>query len=144
MSASPASPPRPGGLLRCILAGLLLAVALAFAGRTVYSALHPALVDAGPAVALLTSPDDIASAPIPVGTFATGSNPGDRRIVIATDHTVRFSEIGPKADRYDATDVIRPAHRDGALYLATKANGPIEVLDNRSLRYFDDVYRRTN
>lgn len=146
MSASPDNPGSTpqGGYAHCILAGVILIAALALVSYTTHSALQTDSVNVTTPLTLLTSPDEIASTTTPLGTFTTGDKPGDRSIVIAADHTVQFVEFGPKGNRFKATDAIQPGHRNDTLYLTTKANGNIEVIDLSTLRYFGDVYRRTN
>lgn len=145
MTAAPTQSYSPRGKVsHCVLAVIALAAACGLASSTVYSLLHPASVSTPVSLTWLSSADEASSAPIPLGTFTTGQGTGNRSITIAADNSVRLAEFGPKHDRFAATDVLRPGHRGDSLFLATKANGEIEVLDQRTLRYFGDIYRRTN
>jgi len=144
MSAASAHPPSPRRLMHCLSAVVILIAAIGLDCYTAYRALHSPSVDVALPLTLLSTPDEIASISTPLGTFTTGNNPGDRSIVIAGDHAVRFAEFGPKGNRYESADVFQPGHQGDTLYLATRSNGAIEVIDQRTLRYFGDVYRRAN
>ncbi len=122
----------------------MLAIGLALNGYTLYSFFYIDSVDTKPAVVLLTDPVEISAQQRNiVGTFATGSAPGDRVIVIGADGTVRFSEIGTRKSVAENSDTYRLGRHDGRLCLTTPDSGVIDVVNLEAVVYYRDTYRRT-
>jgi len=78
-----------------------------------------------------------------VGTYSTGSQPGDRVIVVLGSGTARFYEIGARGAINDTTENYRIARHDGQLCLATSAGGAVDVKDADTLVYWRDLYQRS-
>ena len=124
-----------------------LAIALILAGAALFAyALYPVLcidsVNQMPEVRPITEPELAARKRDVIGTYATGSDPGDRVIVIGANANARFYEIGPRGPIGEAAETCLVCRHDGRLCLATKASGVIDVEDDGTLVYFKDRYQR--
>lgn len=82
------------------------------------------------------------------GSYATGTEPGDRVIVLTTDGEVKFLLLVPAAGNAPASaeqssDTCRIGRRrDGLLCLVTATSGQIDVRADGSLAYYGDTYQR--
>jgi len=131
--------PSRGIAAAILIAGLLLN------GYTLYSVFYTESVNEKPTVILLTEPAELsARLSDAVGTYATGSQPGDRVIVISVDGKIKFLEVGSRNSLSDSSDTFRIGRHDTKLCLATAENGVIDVLNIDTLIYYRDIYKRTS
>lgn len=93
----------------------------------------PALADAAEAAARAT---ELA------GTYATGSQPGDRVIRILAPARIEFSEVGRPAGAGVIADTFTLGRRGRQLCLLPGAGEPVEVVNLDTLVYYRDTYRR--
>lgn len=103
-----------------------------------------------PAYTEITSPEQLNALRHQLaGSYATGREPGDRIITIASDGTIRFQLLVARADgtpvpanAIDDTYVV--GRRSGGINcLATAVSGQVEIGVDGTLRYYGDTYRRT-
>jgi len=136
-SAKAASAPHRGIAFAILVAGLVLN------GYTLYSVFYTETVSEKPAVTLLVDPAEIAARQHDaLGTFATGSQPGDRIIEVKPDG-VRFFALGSRGNLADNSDTYRLGHHGKNLCLATAESGVIDLTGIDTLVYYRDAYRRT-
>jgi hypothetical protein len=77
------------------------------------------------------------------GVYVTGSNPGDRGIVVAAAGTIRFFQLNADTAPSMAHDTWKPGRRDQRLCLAiTDLGSVVEIMDRDVLLYQGDRYRR--
>jgi len=82
------------------------------------------------------------------GSYATGREPGDRIITIASDGAIRFQLLvarvgGTPAPTNTVEDTYVVGRRSGGLNcLATAVSGQVEIGVDGTLRYYGDTYRR--
>lgn len=135
------APPRPAPH-KGIAAAILIA-GVALNGYTLYSVFYTDSVNDQPAATLLAEGPELAARRNEViGTFATGSAQGDRVIVVASDGTIRFNEIGSKLVSSRNHDVYRIGRRAARYCLTTAESGTVDIVDADTLSYFRDTYRR--
>ena len=137
--AVPVAPaPNRGIAIAILLAGIALN------GYTLYSAFYSESVNEKPALTLLIDPAEIAAQSQAVaGTYATGSQAGDRVIVITADGKIAFSEVGNARSINNGTDAFRLGRRDKKLCLSTTDSGIVDVVNIETVIYYRDTYRRT-
>ena len=135
------TPPRPAPH-KGIAAAILIA-GVALNGYTLYSVFYTDSVNEESPAALLTDGPELAARRNEVlGTYATGAAQGDRVIVVASDGTIRFSEIGSKVASSRNHDAYRIGRRASRFCLITAESGSVDILDADTLRYFGDTYKR--
>lgn len=128
---------------RAIAAAILIA-GLALNGYTLYSVFYTETVDEKPAVTLLIDPAEITAHKNDViGSFATGSQPGDRVITIDAGGKIKFAEIGARAGYNDNADTFRLGRIGKNYCLTTVDSGIVEVVNIDTLLYYRDTYKRT-
>lgn len=136
-AARPAAAPHRGIAAAILVAGLLLN------GYTLYSVVYVDSVNHKPDVTLITNPGEAAAREKEIlGTFATGSQKGDRVITILSGGRVKFSEVGKTGPLSESADVFEVAKRGSRLCLNTRDSGAIDVLNLETLVYYRDTYRR--
>lgn len=124
------------------IAGAILAAGLALNGYTLYAAFYTESVNKKPAVTLLTEANELtARAREAVGTYSTGSQPGDRVITITADGKIRFSEIGAK-EGIANNDTFKLGRHDNQFCLLTPESGVVDFANPDTLVYYRDTYRR--
>lgn len=139
MSAPPRAKPVPN---RAIAAAILVA-GLGLNGFTLYSAFYTERVDERPAVVLVTDPAEAAARKREIaGTYATGTRPGDRVIVVHADGRVEFSEVGTSGSINANTDTYQLGRHGAKFRLSTHDSGVVDVLNLETLVYYHDTYRR--
>jgi hypothetical protein len=125
------------------VAATILTLGLALNGYTVYSALYTESVHRLPAITLLTDPAELAMRQHDVvGTFATGTQPGDRILTISPG-AIQFSQVGAPAGMGDGVDSYRLGRHDNRLCLLTAGSGVVDFVNIETMRYYGDTYRRT-
>lgn len=130
-------------VLRRAIAAAILAAALGLNGYTLYSVFHTERVEERPAVVLVTDATEAAARQREIaGTYATGTRPGDRMIVVHADGRVDFSEVGTKGGINANTDTYQLGRHGTKFRLSTPDNGVINVLNLETLVYYRDTYRR--
>ena len=140
---SPPSPLLSTAARRRGVAIALLAASLALDTLTIRALVNIARVNPPPAFTLLTDPAEVrAHQPEPLGTFATGGEPGDRVIVVTADGRVTFSEIAATKPVPEGSDTYRLGRRGKKLCLATATSGIIDLENIDTLAYSGDTYRR--
>jgi hypothetical protein len=103
---------------------------------------HPASPPVMVSRSLEPANDQAARLKNAVGKFATGPAPGDRVIVIGSDQSVRFYEIGPNGPADVVADSVTLGRHDTQACLATTANGVIDLTGTDSIVYSRDLYLR--
>ena len=137
--AAPIPPPAPhrGIAFTILIAGLALN------GYTLYSAFYSESVNQKAPIVLLTEADGLgAHQREAVGIYATGTQPGDRVIVVGADGHVQFSEIGSAKSINNGTDTYRLGRHDQTLCLSTTDSGVIDLLNIDTVVYYRDTYKR--
>lgn len=129
---------------RTALAFALLLAALGLNAYTLHSASSAERVEEKAPPVLLPDPLELAARLREVsGSYATGSQPGDRVITVTADGKIHFSELGPREKFTRTTDTFQLSRRDPKFCLITAASGVIDLLNPDTLLYFRDTYRRT-
>lgn len=128
---------------RRALAASLLVASLALNGYTLYSAFYTERVEERPAVVLVTDQAEAAARRREIaGTYATGTRPGDRVIVVRADGRVEFSEVGITGRINANTDTYQLGRHGAKFRLSTHDSGVVDVLNLETLVYYRDTYRR--
>jgi hypothetical protein len=127
------------------IAVAILVAGLSLNGYTLYSVVYTESVNQKPPVTLLTDTTERdARVRDAVGTYATGSQPGDRAIEITADGRIKFLEVEARNRAGESTDTFRVGRHDNKLCLTTAESGVVDVLNIDTLVYFRDTYKRTN
>lgn len=141
-SVAPAAGPKPAPHYGIAFA--ILVAGLALNGYTLYSVFYTESVNVSPPVVLLTDPAELdARGHEVIGSYATGSLPGDRVITIFADGRVRFFELGAKDGLTNNTDTFKLGRHDKKFCLLTAESGVIDLVNPDTLLYYRDTYRRT-
>lgn len=74
-----------------------------------------------------------------VGTFTTGTGPGERTLTVHADGRIEFGETGGGHSFSDTYELVR---RGKAFCLVTRASGAVDVVNIDTLSYSRDTYRR--
>lgn len=136
---APRQPPANRGI-----AAAILAAGLAVNAYTVYSAFNTETVNPRPAVTLVTDATEAGNRLREIaGTYATGSQPGDRVIEIRADGTALFSALGAKGVRNYGSETFKLGKQGGKFALALRDAGLIEIQNLDTVVYYRDTYRRT-
>lgn len=138
------TPPVASGRRTIFVSSLLLLVAsLAIAGSVLFRATRHQSLFSAPPLAPFTDPteNDRRLRDV-VGTFATGTTPGDHVLVIQADGQIRFQRSIVAQPKIDLIDRFKLGQREGHVAIVTARSGIIDVLDIDRLTYFDDVYER--
>jgi hypothetical protein len=139
-SAMAAAPPpsRPG------MGYALLAIALLINVYTVYSIFsRPPQVDDKSDVVYVADAAEIAQKQQAVaGTYATGNTRGNRILVIGADGSLQYSEIGAPGNPPPWTGTYRVGSRNQNLCLSVNGGSVVDVIDNNTLMYYRDTFRR--
>jgi hypothetical protein len=94
-------------------------------------------------VVLLPAAERTAAGRTVEGVYVTGSNPGDRGIVIGPTGAIRFFQLKAGAAPTMAHDTWRPGRRDKTLCLAiTDLGTVVEIVDRNTVLYRGERYRR--
>jgi hypothetical protein len=126
------------------IAAAMLAAGLALNAYTVHSAFNTATVNPPPAVTLVTDAAEAGNRLREIaGTYATGSQPGDRVIEIRADGTALFSAFGAKGVRNYGSETFKLGKHGGKFALALRDAGLIEIQNLDTVVYYRDTYRRT-
>lgn len=126
------------------IAVAILVAGLSLNGYTLYSVVYTESVNQKPSVTLLTDTTERdARLRDAVGTYATGSQPGDRAMEITADGRIKFLEVGARNRAGDSTDTFRVGRHDTKLCLTTVESGIVDILNIDTLVYFRDTYKRT-
>ncbi len=126
------------------IAFAILVAGLALNGYTLYSVFYTESVNEPPAVVLLTDPAELASRGREViGSYATGSQPGDRVITVTPDGKIKFFEIGTKDGFLNNTDTFKLGRHDKKFCLLTADSGVVDIVNPDTFVYYRDTYRRT-
>ncbi len=141
--ADPAAPPRPAAAPHRGIAAAILVAGLLLNGYTLYSVVYVDSVNHKPDVTLITNPGEAAAREKEIlGTYATGTQKGDRVITILPGRQVKFSEVGKTGPLAESSDSFEVAKRGSRLCLTTKDSGAIDVLNLETVVYYRDTYRR--
>jgi hypothetical protein len=129
---------------RNLLAVALLAAGLVLTFHAIRSALRIETIDPPPAVLPITESAEVAARRRDnAGRYATGSQPGDRVIVVSTDGKIAFTQLGAKQDFATNHDTFTLARREKKICLVTAASGVVDFVNSDTLLYYGDTYRRT-
>ena len=78
-----------------------------------------------------------------VGEYQTGTTEGDRALVVAADHRVRWMKFGPKGSIAETVDVkVQAVRARGARALLADDRALIDVPAPASLLFYNETYRR--
>lgn len=129
--------PHRGIAIAMLLAGLGLN------GYTLYSVFYIDDVNQKPAIKLITDTNEFALRQSSVvGRYATGTQPGDRTIIVEPNGRIRFGEVVTAGSRPESTDTYRIGRYQEQLCLTTIDSGIIDVTGLNTLVYYRDTYRR--
>lgn len=126
------------------LAAVCLAASAALTVHTLRTVRKTDDVRARPAVPPLAEASEAARHTRELaGTFATGSRPGDRVLILRDEGQVEFAEVGRAGGRalLPATPFTVGA-QGRTRFLVLPEGEPIEVVNLDTLRYYRDTYRR--
>lgn len=140
-------PQQPARRIRRIqpwIALAMLVVGLSLNGYTLYSAFYIDNVNIPPPLAPIADKSEFARIRNNlVGTFTTGSRPGDRGIVIRADGTaslVLYGPLGSVSSQIPCTYTL--GRREKKLFVNLSPRGLIEVSNPDLLTLFGDTYTR--
>jgi hypothetical protein len=136
VSAPP--PSRPG------VGYALLAFALLINSYTIYFMFSkPAQIDDKSDVVYVADAREAAQKQQAVaGTYATGSGKGNRLLLISSDGTLQYSEIGVPGNPLPWTGTYRVGSRDQNLCLSVDGGSVISVVDHDRVIYYRDTFHR--
>jgi len=122
----------------------MLLLGLVLNGYTVFSAFYIDSVHRDPPLTLISDPDQLDERrKLLAGTYTTGSEPGDRSIILYPDGRVSIQEYGSKGRiRRQIFKEYLPGNSEGRVLLRLKPHGYIEVANRDTLVFFGDTYRR--
>lgn len=121
---------------------LLLASALLLT-RTIRRAVHVDRVNMPPPLTAIHDPRELAARKHDVvGTFATGTEPGDRVMILRHDGRIHFYPRGAEHTLFDTRDTYHVARDGRHVVVVTSHRGIIHVIDIDHLEYFGDTYER--
>jgi len=143
-SSEPAPPRPPRSAVRYGIAFVLMLAGLGLAGYALDAVFSAESVNQLPDVVLLTEPAELAARGLEAaGTYATGSQPGDRVITITSDGKIAFRALGSNDAFANNSDTFKLARRDKNFCLLTASSGLVELTNPDTLVYYRDTYRRT-
>jgi hypothetical protein len=122
-----------------------LVVGLVLNGYTLYSAFYIEDINTAPPLVLLTGKAEIRKqTDILAGTYITGTDIGDRGIVVGANGMLRLQEFAARGAIRTESNYLpfSLGKRDDKLFLAIKPNGQIEVPNRDTLLLYGDTYRR--
>ncbi|MCX6951590.1 MAG: hypothetical protein NTV51_05325 [Verrucomicrobia bacterium] len=141
-AASATLPPRSA--VSYGIAFTLMLAGLALAGYALDAVFSVDSVNEVPDVVLLTEPAELAARSAEAaGTYATGSQPGDRVITVTADGRISFRALGTKDVFANNSDTFQLARQDRKFCLLTAGSGLVEIANPDTLVYCRDTYRRT-
>ncbi len=122
----------------------LLAIALLINIYTVYTMVSkPAQVDDKSDVVYVADASERAQKQrIVAGTYATGNTRGNRILMIDSDGTLQYSEIGAPGNPAPWTGTYRVGSRNQNLCLSVDGASVIDVIDPNTLVYYRDTFHR--
>jgi hypothetical protein len=131
-------PSRPG------IGYALLAFAVLVNIYTVYSMVSkPPQIDDKSDVVYVASAHDMARAQQAVaGTYATGHTPGNRILIISSDGSLQYSEIGAPGNPLPWTGTYRVGSRHQNSCLSVDGGSVIDVVDSNTVIYYRDTFHR--
>ena len=125
------------------IAVLFLVCAVALDGYTLHSVTRIDDLNVHPPIQLVSDArESTALRNSAVGRYATGNEPGDRRIEIAQDGQIRFARIATGSERQDWDDSYRVARTGGKLCLSSSESGLVQITNIDTIVYYRDVYHR--
>lgn len=138
-----AAPSRPR---RTLLALTLLLAGLGLIIWSIDAYLHTEEKPAAPASTPVTDTASVARYRAQLaGAYATGNEPGDRRIILAADGGIIFRQLGADATPADeSSDTCTIGLDNQLLCLVTTKSGAITVQPGGSLLYYGDTYYRAS
>ncbi len=137
-AAQPKAAPHYGIAFAILVAGLALNA------YTLYSVFYTESVNETPVVVLLVDPAELTSRGREVvGSYATGSQPGDRVITVTADGKIKFFEIGSKDGFTNNTDTFKLGRHEKKFCLLTTESGVVDIVNPDTFVYYRDTYRRT-
>ena len=141
----PATPTKkPKGASHYAIVFSLVFAGLALNGYTLYSVFNIESVAQPPAVVVLTDLNERTTrGRDAIGSYATGSRPGDRVITVTPDGKIRFSARGSPDAISINTDTFRLGRHDKRLCLLTAESGVVDFVNPDTLLYYGDTYRRS-
>ena len=119
----------------------LLAIGCGLNFCAVYVFLKPEPAEPAPVCQPITEANDLARLRDPlIGTYATGSNPGDRQIVIGASDSIQLQVVETNRALHSETTTGKLVRQEGHLAIALPGAGLILVQPDNSLLYFGDTY----
>jgi hypothetical protein len=143
-TAIPLRPPARGGggVPDWIKITLLLGVSLACVGGGVWLLFRPAR-SLAPKFTLLPATEAVSLLVRTAGQYQTGTQEGDRRLIIGGDGTLRIAKYGP--EQSIAEEIIRTARgatQDGKPALATSDPYVMLINDADSVTLYGQTFKR--
>ncbi len=130
------------GVPRWAKIAIMAVLIVIFNGTAVWMLLKPP-THLAPKFTLLPDFESKALLSKVAGEYVTGNREGDRRVVIESDGTVRFTKLGPKKALIDeGTKVARGGLADGRAALVTSDPDIITIKDSDTLVLYGMTFRR--
>jgi hypothetical protein len=118
---------------------LILGAALLFAYATTLFRRTESVHETVPTTPITDTAELAARQRDVVGTFTTGTGPGERVITVHADGRIEFSEVGGGPSFADTYQLLR---RGKAFCLVTRTSGVVDIMNIDTLSYSRDTYRR--
>ena len=146
-SASPTgsrsfSPPSRGGVPEWAKLAVLIVLSLAAAGTGVWMLTKPPK-NLAPKFQLMAATDSSVLLAKTAGEYRTGTQPGDRRLVLSADGTLRLAKYGPaQAITEEVIRTARGVTQNGQPGLATSDPYLMLIKDADSVVLYGQTYKR--
>jgi len=136
-------PPMPAGRVpRWVKLAVMVVIIIAANGTAVWLLLRPPRT-LNPTYELLPDQESQALVAKTVGEYRTGSNEGDRRLVINRDGTLRIGKFGPKLTVGDeSTRSVRGGLMQGRTVLVTNDPYVLAIRDADTLVLYGNIFHR--
>lgn len=145
-TAIPLRPPRSGGggvgFPEWAKIALLAVLSLSFVGGGLWMLFKPAR-SLAPKYKLMSPTEAVGLLGRVAGQYQTGNQPGDRRLIIANDGTMRIAKYGP--EQSVAEEIIRTAKgatQDGRPALVTSDPYVMLIHDSESVTLYGQTFKR--
>jgi hypothetical protein len=144
-SAAHSTPPIPKqGVPRWTKILVMMVLIIGFNGAGVWLLMRPT-PSLAPKYTILPDPESRALLTKVAGEYETGGKPGDRRLVIEADGTMRLAKFGPqRAILEESTRVARGGLADGRAALVTNDPYVLTIKDADTVVLYGNTYRRRN
>ena len=136
------APPDHGGVPEWVKVSLLAILILGCFGTGAWLLLKPAR-SLAPNFKYMSASDSVALLAKAAGEYRTGTQPGDRRLVVSADGTLRIAKYGAaQAIAEESIRTIRGAIQNGQPGLATSDPYLMQVKDADTVVLYGQAYKR--